>query len=125
MFATWFVVGLGACCTIVGIPIGYQAIKVSFFLLFPFGKTLTYTTSNSTGMNILNFFLNVVWATTVGWFLALEAIVSGILLTVTIIGIPFGWQCFKLAHIAFRPFGLNYSALQQTTVSIPLDAKQQ
>ena len=111
MFATWFLVGLILCCTIVGLPAGYQAIKISFFLLFPFGKSLAYTKSSSAS----TFLLNLVWAVTVGWILALQAFATGAFLVVSIVGIPFGLQCFKFAHLCFRPFGIDYSAIEETT----------
>jgi uncharacterized membrane protein YccF (DUF307 family) len=127
MFLTWFVVGALICCTIIGIPCGWQVMKISFFMLFPFGKTIVYTHEEFFGTNEsgarccfrgCNCVMNVVWAITVGWMLALEALLTGVLLMLTIIGIPFGWQCFKLTYICFCPFGVDFSALETETMVI-------
>ena len=121
MFLTWFTTGLILCCTCVGIPCGIQTIKISFFLLFPFGKTLKYDTEGEEDegvaccMESCNCLLNVFWAISVGWILALQAFITGVMFCLTIIGIPFGWQCFKLTYLCFRPFGVNYTAMVTET----------
>lgn len=124
LFTTWFVAGLILCCTCIGIPCGWQAIKISIFLLFPFGKSLMYTHEQVQGeggrccMRSCNCLLNVLWAVTVGWIFALQALLSGILLMMTIIGIPFGWQCFKLCYLCLCPFGMDFTAEAEETVFV-------
>ena len=49
--------------------------------------------------------LNIVWLLISGLPLALEAALAGVLFCITIIGIPFGKQCFKIAKLALMPFG--------------------
>mmetsp|Transcript_19323 Transcript_19323/g.28597 ORF Transcript_19323/g.28597 Transcript_19323/m.28597 type:complete len:191 (-) Transcript_19323:319-891(-) len=116
LFLTWFTVGVCLCITVIGIPCGIQVIKISIFLLFPFGKSLIYTDDNIKDegtqccFRTCNCCFNVLWATTVGWILALQAILTGIVFMLTIWGIPFGIQCCKLAVISFRPFGLDFTA---------------
>jgi uncharacterized membrane protein YccF (DUF307 family) len=124
MFATWFIAGVVLCLTLIACPCGCQVIKISCFLLCPFGKTLTYSDDdiNDPGLRCCsrtcNCLLNVVWAITAGWILALQALITGILLCLTIIGIPFGWQCFKLTYLCFCPFGVEFSAEATETFAV-------
>mmetsp|Transcript_5640 Transcript_5640/g.7058 ORF Transcript_5640/g.7058 Transcript_5640/m.7058 type:complete len:174 (+) Transcript_5640:132-653(+) len=123
LFLTWFITGVLLCCTCIGIPCGMQVIKISLFLLFPFGKRLTYTSDGieDSGtlccMNSCNCIFNVIWALTAGWILALQAFLTGLAFIVTIIGIPFGWQCMKLTWLCFRPFGIDFTAEETATVT--------
>lgn len=133
LFLSWFLVGFLLCCTIVGIPFGWQAIKISLFLLFPFGTSIVRKRSSvqdgttepllheqqqqpssscclcvccgRTINNCCSILLNILWIVTIGWALALQAFLTGVVLCLTIVGFPFGWQCFKLAYISFWPFG--------------------
>jgi len=109
LFLSWCTVGVILCCTCIFCPCGLQVIKISIFLLFPFGKSMV---PDSTAENCCccNCFLNIIWALTVGWVLALQAVLTGIVLCLTIVGIPFGIQCFKLAMISFWPFGMDFAA---------------
>jgi uncharacterized membrane protein YccF (DUF307 family) len=121
MFVTWTVVGLALCVTCVFIPCGVQCIKIGCFLLCPFGKTIVYYDGRdnccASGCNCI---MNVLWAVTAGWILAIQAFVSGVLLCLTVIGIPFGIQSFKLMQLCFCPFGKDFSATaieERTTVT--------
>lgn len=96
---SWGAAGVIWCVTIVGIPIGMQCFKFAGLAFFPFGKHVIY------GGGAGSFILNFLWVIVSGFWLALSAIVNGALLCVTIIGIPFGLQCFKFARLAFMPFG--------------------
>jgi len=93
--------GILLCITIIGIPFGVQAFKLARFALWPFGRTATIGKSDG----CLEVGFNVLWLLLVGWGLFLVNIGSGILLCITIIGIPFGIQSFKLATLALWPFG--------------------
>ena len=95
----WMVAGILWCITIIGIPIGTQCFKFASLAFFPFGKEVTY------GGGAGSFLLNLVWLLVSGFWLALESAVIGVLLCITIIGIPFGLQQFKLAKLALMPFG--------------------
>ena len=99
MAVSWFATGILWCLTIIGIPVGIQCFKFAALSLWPFGKEIVY--HPSTG----SFLLNVIWIVVSGWILAVEHIVTGILLAITIIGIPFAKQSFKLARLALMPFG--------------------
>jgi uncharacterized membrane protein YccF (DUF307 family) len=96
----WILVGLLWCITVVGIPVGVQCFKLSSISLNPFGKEISYE-GNGAG----SFLLNVLWFFFGGAELALGNFLAGILLCITIIGIPFGLQFFKIALLALRPFG--------------------
>ena len=96
---SWFFVGLLWCLTIVGIPVGKQCFKMAKLSFFPFGKEIVY------GGGAGSFLLNILWLLFGGIELALVSLVNGLLFCVTIVGIPFGLQCFKLAKLALMPFG--------------------
>lgn len=95
----WGLSGCLWCITIVGIPIGMQCFKFAALSFFPFGREIRY------GGGAGSFLLNLVWMLVTGIPMALEHAITGILLCVTIIGIPFGLQHFKLAQLALMPFG--------------------
>lgn len=96
---SWCVAGLLWCITIIGIPVGLQCFKFASLSFFPFGKDVIY------GGGAGSVILNVLWLILSGLPLALEHVVLGAVLCVTIIGIPFGLQQFKLAKLALMPFG--------------------
>lgn len=101
LFLGWIVAGVIACITIIGIPFGLQAFKVALYVIWPFGRTVVHR-GDAGALSVVG---NVVWVIFAGWWLALETIVAGVLLCITIIGIPFGVACFKMLPIVFRPFG--------------------
>jgi uncharacterized membrane protein YccF (DUF307 family) len=94
--------GLILCATIIGIPFGIQCFKLAGFVLWPFEKTVV-NTSNRGGCLML--FLNIIWILCGGLWLAIGHICFGILLFITVIGIPFAKQHFKLIEISLMPFG--------------------
>ena len=96
----WLVAGLIMCVTIIGIPFGIQSFKIAAFALWPFGREIRRGVSGA-GKILLNF----IWIIFGGWYVALGHLAAAILLAITIIGIPFAVQHFKLAGIAFAPFG--------------------
>ena len=97
--ATWAVVGLILCVSIVGIPLGVQAFKMATLTLAPFGRQVAY--DGGAGSTLLN----IIWIVLVGWWFALGYLLAGMLNVVTIIGIPFGIQSFKMSQLALMPFG--------------------
>ncbi|MDQ7826209.1 MAG: YccF domain-containing protein [Candidatus Eremiobacteraeota bacterium] len=96
----WSLAGLILCVTIVGIPFGLQCFKISAFVLWPFGKEITV---GNFGVGGLLF--NIIWIILFGWEFAIGHLVLGIIFYITIIGIPFGNQHFKLAKLGLVPFG--------------------
>ena len=93
--------GLLICITIIGIPFGIQAFKLAQFSLWPFGRSV----ARSPEGGCLEVGFNILWLVLFGWGMFLAHIVAGILLCITIIGIPFGIQAFKLSVLALWPFG--------------------
>lgn len=104
--AIYFIVGILFCITIIGAPFGYQLIKVGAFCLWPFGKDVSYG-PNAGGC--LTIIMNVLWFIVGGWEVAVTHLTFGIACCITIIGIPFGLQHFKLAMISVFPFGKTFA----------------
>jgi len=94
----WFVVGIIFYITIIGIPIGKQCFKFAELTLSPFGKEVRTKFDKHP-------IANIIWLILVGWGSALSALITGAVLFITIIGIPFGKQWFKLAKLVLLPFG--------------------
>ena len=95
----WFLIGCILCITIIGIPFGTQCFKMAGLTLAPFGKTVINNGGLATGI------FNIIWALTFGWMLGAIYVFAGLVNLCTIIGIPFGIQSFKMAALAFWPFG--------------------
>lgn len=96
---SWFLAGCLWCITIIGIPIGRQCFKFASLGLAPFGKDIVY---NQTNINLL---LNIIWLIVSGIPLAFAHLISALLLSITIIGIPFAQQSLKMAKLSLFPFG--------------------
>lgn len=90
--------------TIIGIPFGLQTLKLARLALWPFGSKVT-DGGNSGGC--LSVIMNVIWIIVGGFCICLTHLFFGLLLCITIIGIPFGMQHFKMAALALTPFGKN------------------
>ncbi|MCF8366871.1 MAG: YccF domain-containing protein [Bacteroidales bacterium] len=88
--------------TIVGIPFGTQTLKLGMLALWPFGST---TVSHPGSSGCLSTLMNILWIFFGGIWIALTHLLFGVLLAITIIGIPFARQHFKLATLALTPFG--------------------
>lgn len=86
---------------IITIPWGIASARIGVYALWPFGKTVIEKPTAGLG-SLLG---NVIWVVLAGWWIALEHIISGVLLCVTIIGIPFGIANFKMVPIALMPLG--------------------
>ena len=95
----FWIAGIIWCITVVGIPVGVQCFKLSSISLNPFGKEIV----DEGGAG--SFLLNLLWIIFFGWELALTNAIIGLVLCITIIGIPFGKQFFKIAKVALFPFG--------------------
>ena len=95
----WTLAGCLWCITIVGIPVGLQCFKFAGLAFFPFGKEIVY------GGGTFSVLVNIIWLLLSGLELAIGYVVLGCLWCITIVGIPFGKQCFKLAKLALMPFG--------------------
>lgn len=96
------VAGLLLVVTIVGIPFGVQSFKLAGYSLWPFGRVVVTDPDAGTALGCVG---NVLWLVLAGWWLAIGHVVTGVLLCLTIIGIPLGVANFKLALLALVPFG--------------------
>ncbi len=96
--------GFILCMTIIGIPWGLQAFKLAIAHLAPFGRSVQPTGGS---IPVVSFLLNIIWIIFAGFWIALTHLFFGILLCITIIGIPFGLQHFKLMRLSFYPFGYD------------------
>jgi uncharacterized membrane protein YccF (DUF307 family) len=100
--AIYVVAGIFMLVLIITIPFGIQAFKLAGFALWPFGRHVVYGVKISSPLHIVG---NIIWIIFGGISLAVWHLIAGILLCVTIIGIPFGIQSFKMIPIALMPFG--------------------
>ncbi len=107
----WWLAGLVAAITIVGIPWARACFVIGTFSFWPFGYEAISRTELSgrgdLGTGPLGFIGNVVWFLLAGWWLALGHLASALACFITIIGIPFGLQHLKLAVIALAPIGMT------------------
>ena len=98
----YFIAGVLTCITIIGIPIGVQAFKLAGSALWPFGRSVVHAPDANDDVSIA---ANIIWVILGGWWLALAHVLAGLILCVTIVGIPLGLASFKMAGLAFLPFG--------------------
>ena len=104
-FLGYVVAGLLLAVTIVGIPFALQSFKLGVAMLWPFGRQVV---PNEHAGGVLTILFNIVWLLLFGWELALNHLAWGVLLAITIIGIPFAMQHFKLILLALWPFGHDF-----------------
>jgi len=105
LFLEYIIGGVVLCLTIVGIPFGIQAFKLSFLSLMPFGREVTSTRPEPTALTII---MNILWIICGGIYIAATHLLFGVLCAITIIGIPFAKQHMKLAALSLTPFGYTF-----------------
>lgn len=98
----YFIAGFVLCCTIIGIPFGIQCFKIGILTLMPFGREVREVPGQT---GCLSTIFNLIWIFIGGIWIALTHLIFGILLAITIIGLPFAKQHFKLMSLSFTPFG--------------------
>ena len=96
---SWWIAGLICCITIIGIPWGRQCFKFASMSFFPFKKDVEF------GGGTVSFLATVIWLVFFGIWLAIENAIFGLIWCITIVGIPFGKQFFKIARLSLMPFG--------------------
>ncbi len=141
--AIWFVFGgailaliwlIGAglfAISIIGLPVARASLEIAKMSAFPFGKDVVHvreldakglsTVTAVTGT--IGFLANIVWALTFGWVLFLGHIIAGVINCITIIGIPFGLQSFKLAGISLWPVGRRVVSVELAKLAREENAK--
>src|SRR5450830_1340009 len=109
MAVGWLIAAVLMAITIVGLPWARAAFNIASYTLLPFGQKAVsraqYSGSEDVATGPLGILGNIVWLLLAGWWLALGHLITAILLTVTIVGIPFAWAHLKLAGIALWPIG--------------------
>lgn len=88
--------------TIIGFPFGLQTLKLAVLALWPFGSKVV---DNGGSSGCLAVLMNILWLVLGGFCTCITHLLFGIILCITIIGIPFGKQHFKMAALALTPFG--------------------
>jgi len=109
MAAAWFIAGIIAAITIVGLPWAASCLRIGLFTLMPFGHEAVdrrlLTGREDLGTGPFGTIANILWLITLGVPLALGHLVAALACAVTIIGLPFAWQHIKLAGISLWPVG--------------------
>lgn len=101
LFLAYLVAGALWCITIIGIPFGLASFRIGFFALWPFGRTVVKRDSAGVASGIGNVF----WFVLSGIWLAIGHVVTGVLLCLTVIGIPLGLANFKMVPVSLLPLG--------------------
>jgi uncharacterized membrane protein YccF (DUF307 family) len=95
------VAGVVMFILIITIPFGIASFRIALFCLWPFGRTLIRR-DDAGAASLIG---NIIWFVLAGWWLALGHLVTGVLMCLTIIGIPLGLANFKLIPVSLTPFG--------------------
>ena len=97
---------------IITIPFGIAAWRISGYVLWPFGRSIQMRREAGIG----SFIGNVIWIVLFGWWLALGHLITGVLLCLTIIGIPLGLANFKIIPISHMPLGVEILPTTSQTI---------
>jgi uncharacterized membrane protein YccF (DUF307 family) len=124
MFLAYAFAALICFILIVTIPFGIAALRIGIFALWPFGKTVVRRADAGVGSGVGN----ILWFVLCGWWLAIGHLITGLVLCLTVIGIPLGLANFKLIPVSLLPFGREIISIEQaraqglaTVVAVPAD----
>jgi len=109
MAIAWTVAALICFILIITIPFGIASLRIASYVLWPFGRTIE-PRREAGAMSIIG---NIIWIVLLGWELALGHLVAGILLCLTIIGIPLGLASFKIVPITLIPLGVRIIPVEE------------
>jgi len=111
MGLAWWVAGILCFISVIGIPWGKACFVIGKFTFLPFGKEAVsrkhLSGKDDVGTGTLGLLGNLIWLVFIGIWLAIGHIIAGLLFCITIIGIPFGLQHFKLVSISLMPIGMT------------------
>jgi uncharacterized membrane protein YccF (DUF307 family) len=93
--------GLVMCLLIITIPFGIASFRLAAYVLWPFGRTVV----RRADAGAVSAIGNVVWFVLAGLWIAIGHLLLGLILCLTVIGIPLGLGNFKLAAVAIAPLG--------------------
>jgi uncharacterized membrane protein YccF (DUF307 family) len=105
MFLLYLLAALICFVLIITIPFGIAALRIAGYVLWPFGRQIEPRPGAGAGALLGN----IIWIVLIGWWLAIGHLVSGVLLCLTIIGIPLGLANFKIIPISLMPLGVRIS----------------
>ena len=88
---------------VITIPFGIAAFRIAGYVLWPFGRSI----DRRPRAGVASLIGNILWIILLGWELALAHLVTGVLLCLTIIGIPLGLANFKIIPISLVPLGVR------------------
>ena len=97
----YVIAGIISFILIITIPFGIASFRLASFVVWPFGRTTVFRRD----AGVWSLIGNIIWLVVVGWELALAHLLAGLLLCITIIGIPFGIACWKMVPLALFPLG--------------------
>ena len=103
------IVALVMLILIITIPFGIASARIALFCLWPFGRTIVRRPDAGAGSTIGN----IIWFVLAGWWLAIGHVITGVLMCITIIGIPLGLANFKLIPVSLTPFGREIVDIDQ------------
>lgn len=101
MAVGYLLAGVVCCILIITIPFGLASFRMANYALWPFGRRLV----DRPGAGVASVLGNIIWIIVAGWWLALGHLITGLLLCITIIGIPLGVANFKLIPVSLVPLG--------------------
>jgi len=101
MFLAYLVAGVLWCVTIIGIPFGVASFRIGLFALWPFGRTVVRKDT----AGVISSLGNIFWFLLSGLWLAIGHVITGVLLCLTIVGIPLGLASFKMVRVSLLPLG--------------------
>ena len=102
---SWLLWGVVLALTVVGIPFAFAAFRIAGFAFWPFGRELVDARSVGEERIVGTGLMNLLWIVLAGIWLTIAHVISGVVLCLTLIGIPFGLAHFKLARVSFAPLG--------------------
>ena len=108
----WWVAGVLAAVTVVGLPFAVAAFRIGAFTFWPFGRDIVDDPARSEAGRLMVLIGNIVWIVLGGLWLAVGHLALALLFAVTIIGIPFALQHLKLARLSLTPYGKRIIVLQ-------------
>jgi uncharacterized membrane protein YccF (DUF307 family) len=103
MAVAYLLVGIVCFVLIITIPFGIASWRIAGYVLWPFGRTI----ERRPGAGVASVIGNVLWLILFGWWLALGHLIAGVLLCLTIIGIPLGLASFKIIPVTLVPLGVR------------------
>ena len=103
MAIAYLIVGIVCFVLIITIPFGIASWRIAGYVLWPFGRTI----ERRPGAGVASVIGNVLWVILFGWWLAVGHLIAGLLLCLTIIGIPLGLASFKIIPVTLVPLGVR------------------